>query len=71
MPLKILPLFIPHAGCPHRCVFCDQERITGSHGPPLDLSRIKTCIGSFFDRHPPKAGPVQAAFYGGNFLGLS
>jgi histone acetyltransferase (RNA polymerase elongator complex component) len=52
-------------------VFCDQERITGSQGPPLDLARIKERIDSFLHHHPQAAGPVQAAFYGGNFLGLA
>ena len=25
----IIPLFIPHFGCPHHCVFCNQRKITG------------------------------------------
>src|SRR5512146_2297789 len=29
----IIPFFIPHAGCPHQCVFCNQTNITGQHGP--------------------------------------
>ena len=26
----IIPIFIPHAGCPHQCVFCNQKVITGT-----------------------------------------
>ena len=66
----IIPIFLPHAGCRHRCVFCNQFRITGetsSHPTPQDLeSRIDHFCG--FRRHPEK--PVEIAFYGGNFLGL-
>lgn len=29
----IIPFFIPHAGCPHQCVFCNQTNITGQHSP--------------------------------------
>ena len=25
----IIPIFVPHEGCPHNCVFCNQDRITG------------------------------------------
>ena len=25
----ILPIFIPHAGCPHLCSFCNQRTISG------------------------------------------
>lgn len=25
----IIPIFVPHEGCPHDCVFCNQDRITG------------------------------------------
>ncbi|EQB86858.1 hypothetical protein M918_12255 [Clostridium sp. BL8] len=26
----IIPIFVPHEGCPHTCVFCNQDSITGS-----------------------------------------
>ena len=25
----IIPIFVPHLGCPHACVFCNQTKITG------------------------------------------
>ena len=30
---RIIPLFIPHLGCPNDCVFCNQKRISGSRFP--------------------------------------
>ncbi|UCD71854.1 MAG: radical SAM protein [Syntrophobacterales bacterium] len=27
----IMPIFVPHLGCPHQCVFCNQSSITGSN----------------------------------------
>ena len=28
---SIMPIFVPHMGCPHQCVFCNQTSITGTN----------------------------------------
>ena len=25
----IIPIFVPHLGCPNACVFCNQNKISG------------------------------------------
>ena len=25
----IIPIFVPHFGCPYDCIFCNQKKITG------------------------------------------
>ncbi len=65
----IVPFFIPHAGCPHQCVFCDQETIAGQAAgiPAADelLSTIAT------HRATGSGDGVEVAFFGGTFTALS
>jgi histone acetyltransferase (RNA polymerase elongator complex component) len=67
----IIPFFIPHQGCPHRCVFCQQRTITNvSEGlfTPNDIRiAIESAIGS---RHARSRTPREIAFYGGTFTSL-
>jgi histone acetyltransferase (RNA polymerase elongator complex component) len=70
----IIPIFIPHAGCPHQCVFCNQESITGVKQDAVrdavrpDQFRRQT--RQFLEYKKENRKPVQIAFFGGNFLGL-
>lgn len=66
----VVPVFLPHAGCPHRCVFCDQSAITGAESPSAhpDPDRIVRHIDSFLAASRPRSF-VHIAFFGGNFLG--
>jgi histone acetyltransferase (RNA polymerase elongator complex component) len=66
----VVPVFLPHAGCPHRCVFCDQSAITGADPSTTrpDPDRIGRQIDSFLAASRPRSF-VHIAFYGGNFLG--
>jgi len=64
----IIPFFIPHAGCPHQCVFCNQKNISGQIRP-VDPATIPKIIITYLDTQVKK-GPVQAAFYGGSFPAL-
>ncbi len=67
---RIVPVFLPHAGCPHRCVFCNQHAITRQQaGAPLPDPR--TVVTRWLGRRPQDPVNVQLAFYGGNFLGLA
>lgn len=65
----IIPIFIPHAGCPHQCVFCNQKIITGTAGE-LTGASIAEVIGGYLKYKRPSRSHVEVSFYGGNFLGL-
>jgi len=72
MPL-VIPVFIPHEGCPHACIFCDQHRISGRKGGvPVSPAEVRQTIVTWLGRSSRKrAAEVQIAFYGGSFTGLS
>ena len=66
----IIPVFIPHAGCPHQCVFCNQVSIAGAKQRTLTPADLRLQIRKFINYRKENRKPVQIAFYGGNFLGL-
>lgn len=65
---QIIPVFIPHLGCPHDCVFCNQKRISGSLLPagPAD---VESAVRQALLRLPENSAP-QLAFYGGSFTAI-
>jgi len=70
MPSLLIPIFIPHLACHHRCVFCNQHRVTGQQQAELpSYQKIKKIVLEYLS-FSPKRQDVQIAFYGGNFLGL-
>lgn len=64
----ILPVFVPHLGCPHACVFCNQRRISGALRPAAaeDVKNSIAQSAAFL----PKGGKRQLAFYGGSFTAI-
>ncbi len=66
----IIPIFLPHAGCPHRCVFCNQVSITGAAQGAAEANQIRSRIQEFLNYKTQLRKPVQISFFGGNFLGL-
>ncbi len=64
--MKIVPIFVPHLGCPNDCVFCNQRAISGKIKPMtpndayLELNRAKEVIN----------GEFEVAFYGGSFTAI-
>jgi histone acetyltransferase (RNA polymerase elongator complex component) len=66
----IIPIFIPHAGCPHQCVFCNQVSITGTKQKVATPAELRFKIHEFLKYKKENRKPLQIAFFGGNFLGL-
>lgn len=64
----IIPVFIPFGGCPNRCVFCDQESITGGKNSPGVEDVVKT-VEAYLSTWKG-AGRKEIAFYGGSFTAL-
>jgi histone acetyltransferase (RNA polymerase elongator complex component) len=66
----IIPIFLPHAGCPHQCIFCNQVSISGMQPAAADPENIRNHIHEFLKFKKENRKPVEIAFFGGNFLGL-
>ena len=63
---RIIPIFVPHLGCPNDCVFCDQKRISGS---PLPADGQDGDAALMQARERGQAGG-ELAFYGGSFTAV-
>lgn len=64
MKRSILPIFIPHLGCPHNCIFCDQKQIAVPHVPTPPEVRHLIEEGLRYAQKP------QISFYGGSFTAI-
>ena len=64
----IIPVFVPHLGCPNDCVFCNQRRISGEQLPagPETVKNAIESAAAFL----PAGGKRQLAFYGGSFTAI-
>ena len=63
--MKIIPVFIPHAGCPYRCIYCDQRKISGAVKIPSTKE-----VDSIIERNLktiPEGERAEVAFFGGTF----
>ena len=65
----ILPVFLPHRGCPGRCIFCDQRIQSGESNrrtPPGVATELRHDLEALRD----SSRVAALAFYGGSFDGL-
>jgi histone acetyltransferase (RNA polymerase elongator complex component) len=65
----IIPVFIPHYGCPHQCIFCNQYQITGQ-GETVTPEYVHRVIEQWLSHLDPSATQIEVAFYGGSFTAL-
>ena len=68
MKKRIIPIFVPHRGCPHDCIFCNQKKITGvsTEVTAQDARNIiEECLETI-----DKDTNVEIAFFGGSFTAI-
>ena len=66
-----IPVFVPHAGCPHDCVFCNQKKITG-YKHIQNISDAKNTIDTYLEsiKNNNSDCDIEIAFFGGSFTGI-
>ncbi len=62
-----IPVFIPHLGCPHNCIFCNQKKITGQ-STPCTIEDAKSEIQRYLQFLPE--GEIEISFFGGSFTAI-
>ncbi|WP_051261438.1 elongator complex protein 3 [Desulfovibrio inopinatus] len=70
---RIFPIFLPHAGCPGRCLFCNQTAQSGTDAATSHIALEQTLsviATELEERRRRAAPPVEVGFYGGTFTAL-
>ena len=65
----IIPIFVPHLGCPNDCVFCNQKSISGEQRM-ITKEDVKKTIDFYLDNIRDKESKKEVAFFGGSFTGI-
>jgi len=65
----IIPIFVPHLGCPNACVFCNQTKITGKQ-KEVTAQEVRETIEEYLASFKDAENKVEVAFFGGSFTGI-
>lgn len=61
-------LFVPHLGCPHTCIFCNQKTISGCSEPITGAEIVSACETA--SKCPHDINDSEIAFFGGSFTAV-
>ena len=65
----IIPIFVPHLGCPNNCTFCNQKRISGQT-KMVTAKDVKETIEYYLKHFRDNHKYVEVAFFGGSFTAI-
>ena len=65
----IIPIFVPHLGCPNACVFCNQTKISGEQRQ-VRAKDVKDTIEYYLNNFKTNEREIEVAFFGGSFTGI-
>lgn len=65
----IIPIFVPHLGCPNDCIFCNQKSISGQK-KKMTKEEAKKIIDNYLKNIKKDEAQIEIAFYGGSFTAI-
>lgn len=65
----IIPVFVPHLGCPNDCIFCNQKSISGQR-KNITKEEVKKLIEDYLKNIKDNEAKKEIAFFGGSFTGI-
>lgn len=65
----IIPIFVPHLGCPNDCTFCNQKIISGQT-KEVTPEDVKQTVEYYLNSFKEKNKYTEIAFFGGSFTGI-
>ena len=65
----IIPIFVPHLGCPNDCTFCNQRKISGQFRQVTE-NDVRDTIDYYLSNFKEKNIDKEVAFFGGSFTGI-
>lgn len=65
----IIPIFVPHRGCPHDCIFCNQKKITGNQRD-ITYNDVVETINKYLETMKRENSYIEVSFFGGSFTGI-
>ena len=65
----IIPIFVPHLGCPNDCTFCNQKKISGQ-STKMTAKKAKEQIEYYLNSFEEDADNIEIAFFGGSFTAI-
>ena len=65
----IIPIFVPHLGCPNDCIFCNQRSISGQQ-KMITKEDVEKTIDFYLSNIKDKDAKKEVAFFGGSFTGI-
>ena len=65
----IIPIFVPHLGCPNDCIFCNQKSISGQK-KNITKEEAKKIIDDYLKSIKDEDAQIEIAFFGGSFTAI-
>ena len=65
----VIPIFVPHLGCPNDCIFCNQKSISGQQ-KQVTKKDVENTIEEYLKSFKEEDAYKEVAFFGGSFTAI-